>query len=97
MNLQRKDDAEKLHKQGCHDMPGSELCTSESYTHIIRVNFSATQAKIHFSLLSPIMSPFIMTGNIPTETNGTVVVPSALRASLWVQAYLPRSTCHVFT
>lgn len=48
MNLQRKDDLEKLHEEGCHDMPENELCTSESSTHIIRVNFPATQVKNTF-------------------------------------------------
>lgn len=97
MNLQRKDDLEKLHEQGCHDMTENQLCASESSTHIIRVSFPATQPKPHFSLQSPIMSPFLMTGNIPTETNGAVVVPLALRACLRIQAYLPGSTCQAFT
>lgn len=58
-------------------MPENELCTSELYMHIIRVNFPATQAKIGVSLQSPFMSPFITTGN---STSGTVEVPLALRA-----------------
>lgn len=65
MNLQKKGDLEKLHEQGCHDMPENELCTSELYMHLIRINFPATQAKIDVSLQSPLVSHFITIGNIP--------------------------------
>lgn len=75
MNLQkRKSDLEKLHKQGCHDMAENELCTSELYMHIIRVNFPATQAKIDVSPQCPFYH------NWEYSTSGTVEVPLALRA-----------------
>lgn len=77
-------------------MSENELCTLESYTRIIRLNFPEKEKKLHFSLQGPIMSFFDTTGNISTETYGPVVVTLALRACVWIQAYFPGNTCQVY-